>query len=239
LKHVGTTLLDGHLALVNPVKNSFSNNVLNLSEQSSRLGLHSTFFFMAANRSDFDTGYDPDCSWFKPVLAALRQSGATIGLHASYASHLDIPELITEKQCLEAAMGQPIHSARQHYLRFMVPNTWRSLDLAGFRLDSTLGYVEHEGFRSGTCHPFETFDLKENRSLKLVELPLIVMDGTLHGYRKLTPSAGLKIIELMSSRCKSVEGTFTLLWHNTSLANQWEHWVPVYLNSLLLLSTMI
>ena len=59
------------------------------------------------------------------------------------------------------------------------------------------------------------------------------MDGTLKVYRKLTPDEGLKSIIYLMDKCKEVEGTFTLLWHNTSIYRGWENWMDeVYIKSL-------
>ena len=51
------------------------------------------------------------------------------------------------------------------------------------------------------------------------------MEGTLREYRGLSPEEGLKIIMNLIDKCKSVEGIFTLLWHNTSLCRGWDSWV--------------
>jgi hypothetical protein len=50
------------------------------------------------------------------------------------------------------------------------------------------------------------------------------MDGTLFGgdYMKLRPEDVLKYIEQLSLLCKRFGGTFTLLWHNSSLIEKWQ-----------------
>ncbi len=42
-----------------------------------------------------------------------------------------------------------------------------------------------------------------------------------------------KILELME-KCYEVEGTFSLLWHNTSVSDDWEDWVKeVYIPAII------
>lgn len=82
------------------------------------------------------------------------------------------------------------------------------------------------------------FDIEQNRELDLWEFPLIVMDQTLRLYRELTPEQSEKRIIELAQRCKQVEGTFTLLWHNTALHEPWHLWSEAYKRSIEVLSKM-
>ena len=92
------------------------------------------------------------------------------------------------------------------------------------RLNATLSFADHMGFRCGTCHSFPVFDLKDRKHLKLYERPLIVMEGTLLGeqYIGLSKEQALEYIERLSNVCRFYNGSFSLLWHNTSLIQSWE-----------------
>lgn len=75
-----------------------------------------------------------------------------------------------------------------------------------------------------------------DRELDIYEIPLLVMEGTLQGYRNLTPEEGLySIVELMN-KCRNVEGIFTLLWHNTSLCREWGTWIEGVYKKVLILN---
>ena len=76
---------------------------------------------------------------------------------------------------LREAAGTPLRSIRQHYLRFVYPQTWRQQADEGFFVDSTLGFAEQEGFRNGVCHPFLPWDAETSAPLPLWEVPLTVM----------------------------------------------------------------
>ena len=154
--------------------------------------------------------------------------GFEIGFHPGYDTFNDPERLAEEKDRLDAVLGKTQYGGRQHFLRFQVPNTWRHWEQIGLTYDSTMTYADHEGFRCGTCHPFRPFDVEQNRELDLWEWPLIVMDGTLRQYRGLTPEQGQARILELARRCKQVGGTFTLLWHNSSLGGEWRPWAEVY-----------
>ena len=99
---------------------------------------------------------------------------------------------------------------------------------AGFHFDHTMAYAQHEGFRCGTCHSFNPFDMDSQEELGIVEVPLIVMDTTLKDYQGYSiDEAKQKIINL-AKKCHAVEGTFSLLWHNTSFLGDWEEWGEMY-----------
>jgi hypothetical protein len=129
---------------------------------------------------------------------------------------------------MDAILGKSDYGGRQHYLRCKVPTTWRNCEQVGLVYDSSMGYADYEGFRCGTCHPFRPFDVEQNREMKITEVPLIVMDQTLRRYRKLSPDQAEEQIMQLAKRCKRVGGTFTLLWHNSSLVGEWQTWEATY-----------
>jgi hypothetical protein len=67
---------------------------------------------------------------------------------------------------------------------------------------------------------------------------MIVMDRTLFHCRKLSPQRAESRICELGRRCKQVEGTFTTLWHNSSLGEEWESWGKVYRRALGALAEM-
>jgi hypothetical protein len=157
-------------------------------------------------------------------LNYLIKSGAYIGMHASYKS-FDQPQLYTkEKKILDEALGHASTGVRQHYLRIRAPKTWRYMQAAGFQYDESFSFAEHEGFRCGTCFKYKVFDVEQDRELDLYELPLIVMDTSLRVYRKLSAQEGEAQIMKLANICKAVNGTFTMLWHNTCLSREWQAW---------------
>lgn len=190
------------------------------------------FYFMAAQPGPFDNDYDLGSRHVNQCIAELRSQGFEIGLHASYGSLEDPERLHAEKARLDAVIGRNDYGGRCHYLRFRVPDTWRHWERAGLAYDSTMGYADHEGFRCGTCHAFRPFDLEQDRTLALWEWPLIVMDTTLFQYRQLTPQQAEARVMGLAARCRDVEGTFTLLWHNSRLEGEWAEWGNTYLRLL-------
>jgi len=219
---------DLRVQITSPAKDVFFRSIYELAELSELYGFSSKFYFMAAETSKYQQGYNPCSRLIRKCIVDLEQRGHKIGLHPGYDT-LDAPEkLIYEKQRLEQALGRNIDEGRQHFLRFHTPFTWKHWEQAGFLYDSTMGFADYEGFRCGTCHPYHPFDTELDQEMKLRETPLIVMDATLRLYRNLSPEQGKNRILELASRCEDVGGTFTLLWHNTSLHGEWEEWHAAY-----------
>jgi hypothetical protein len=222
-----------------PAKDEFYTSIRDLAELSEKHGIHDRFYFMAARPSKYQQGYNPMSPLVKSCMLELRERGHEIGIHPGYETFKKPEKLLEEKKRLEEALGTNISGGRQHFLRFNVSSTWRHWEQAGLLYDSTMGYADHEGFRCGTCHPYHPFDLERDCEMKIEEIPLIVMDVTLKLYRKLSlDQARSKILEL-ADKCKTAGGTFTLLWHNTSLMDDWLEWRTMYSNILSELSALI
>lgn len=110
---------------------------------------------------------------------------------------------------------------RQHYLRWETPTTARTYEAAGLGQDSTLTFADRTGFRCGTCHDYPFFDVHERRALRIIEQPLVLMEGTVMEFMRLGDSnAALEKMMRLKETCQRFDGTFTLLWHNSYLETQ-------------------
>ena len=174
-----------------------------------------TYFFKTDAHGPRDVYYPISSSRLKKVLRQLVGLNFEIGLHPSYHAYNHAGYMKQEKALLEASATEPITAVRQHYLRYDADLTPFLHLNEGFSIDSSLAFAEHEGFRRGTCHPFQLFSIRENRVLDLWEMPLSIMDGALFNRRALTPQEAIDITRRMMLRCKRFGGVCVALWHNT------------------------
>ena len=177
-------------------------------------GGRGTYFFKTGAHGPHDAQSAPNPRDLRRYIAALEEAGFEVGLHPSYHAHTHAGYLWHEKERLEALTAQPVASVRQHYLRYEMPATPRLHEAAGFRVDATLGFAEHEGFRHATCLPFPLFDIGRNAPLDVWEMPLALMDAALFNRRHLSPAEAQQATDELLRTCKRFGGVGVMLWHN-------------------------
>jgi hypothetical protein len=193
--------------------------------RSEELGLTSAFYFIADQTGGaIDGDYSLDDPRLRRLLRRIHERGHEIGLHPSYETFRDGTQLKKEfatllNACAAEGIAQAEWGGRQHFLRWEAGETWRLWEDAGLAYDSTVGFAEQPGFRTGACYEHPVFLLRERKRLKLRERPLVVMDQTLlHAqYLNLSPERAQELAEQLLDRCRMYGGEFTLLWHNSQL----------------------
>ncbi len=210
------------------------------------VGARSTFFFWPG-WSSVGRHHASDCTYeltdrvvfdgqrctVAEMIREIDRRGWEIGLHPSWYSFDNAEEMKRQKAALEAALGKDVVSVRQHYLHYDIRTTPRVQAEAGLKYDATLGFNDNVGFRFGTCYPWLLYDLKAEKELPIMEIPLIIQDGAM-----LNPAKGMRLDEGMAIQyvmqitevVQGVGGVLTLLWHPNSVVNP--PWWRVCLRSL-------
>jgi len=189
-------------------------NFSTIMDLEEKYGANSSFFFMVENPCEQNFAYNIED--LEPEICEIIDRGWEVGLHGGHTTYLNSQEMKKKKELLEKVTHKPVLGYRNHFLRFKIPDTWEYLSKVGFQYDSTLGYADCVGFRSGICHPFRPFNLNTDHAINILEIPLIVMDGTLDStYMRLDDEGKWNYIKLLIDRVASCHGVFTLLWHNT------------------------
>lgn len=183
-----------------------------------------TFFFKAGDRSPYDPAYRRSRQELTRLLQMVREQGSEIGLHPGYYAATHPGYLHDEREHLEALAGERPTLIRQHYLRYELPTTSRLHVAEGFHVDSTLGYPDHEGFRRGTCLPFQVYDPVQDEALEVWEMPLCYMDAAMVVRRGLSAPEAILILEEMMRTCRNIGGACVALWHNTLWERGMEGW---------------
>lgn len=178
-----------------------------------RLGVRSTWFVKPGAWTPEDVN-EPLDARTASFLRALEADGHEVGWHPGYGVHDHAARLGSERARFRAALGHDPLAARTHFLRWSEPATPRLLVEAGVRLDSSLGFSAHEGFRRGTAQPFRLYDRAADRPTDLWEMPLAAMDTTLVRHRGLDPEAVAASLDGVLAAARSAGGCAVLLWHN-------------------------
>jgi hypothetical protein len=170
------------------------------------------------------TGYDVKdvTEW----CATLRNRGCELGVHGLDAWH-SVKKGREELARVASAAGDSNIGIRIHWL-LRDKNTFRVLEEAGFSYDSTAGYNETVGFRSGTTQVYRPFGAS-----RLLELPLHIQDGALFYPQRLDLShaEARNKCQQMIQWTKASGGVLTLLWHDRSHGPE-RFWGDFYIDLL-------
>lgn len=194
-----------------------------------------TYFFLPGLQSKelaVGGGYNPlkEKQYLKKLKEEILDSGSSIGIHYD-ARHIEEYRMKKDIKTLEDVFRCSINTGRAHYLIFDIARSFDIYESAGIKLDTTCSYADMIGFRFGTSYPFKPYNFKEKREYNFLEVPLIVMEGSLQSfkYMNLTPEEGLMKIKKLMDTVKEYNGIFTMLWHNTSFfTRNWQPWEWVY-----------
>lgn len=189
----------------------------NLRETLGNNRVKSIYFMMASKPGNMDGLYRIDSPRVRHLMNRLQNSGATLGLHASYAAGREPQRMIREKTELEAASGETIRANRHHYLCWREPEDVSALEKAGIIDDYTLGYADQPGFRLGVCRPVQYFEPADRRLTNVTVHSLAVMACTLDAehYMHLSLEDAKACCLGLIETTRRYNGELVLLWHNT------------------------
>lgn len=201
-------------------------NLSEIMDLEESFGAKSSFYFIAAEADPIRFRYNIEDIGHH--LGEVSDRGWEVGLHGGYYSFDNLEAIKKEKKRLEVVLGKKVLGFRNHYLRFKTPDSWEILADASFRYDSTFGHSNSAGFRNGMCHPFRPYNLKEDREIRILEIPLVIMDVALFATSKSFEEAWECTKKLIDVTAK-LNGVITLLWHNFVFGCSFRRdWVRLY-----------
>jgi hypothetical protein len=164
-----------------------------------------------------------------PLVHRLLASGREVALHGidawrdtgSARSECEEIRKATESNTAEEV------GVRMHWLYYSAESP-AVLESAGITYDSTVGYNETFGYRSGTNQVY-----RQAGAEKLLELPLHLMDTALFypAYLDLSESEAKKKAEPLFEHATQAGGVITINWHDRSIAPE-RQWGGFYLHLL-------
>jgi len=198
-------------------------------------GMGSTYFFIPYKKDAGNSGKGRppklraahyNIEEQRELVNELIKQRCEIGLHGIDAWH-DSKKGRKERQIICNMTKDDHVGVRMHWLYFSEDSS-KVLDEAGFDYDSTVGFNETIGFRSGTVQAYRLPGTKD-----IIELPLNLMDTTLFysGRLALSESSALMHCERLISEFLIHGGVLTINWHTRSL-NPERNWDDFYIELL-------
>lgn len=198
-------------------------------------GLHSTFFVIPVAEKPGNIGEGPAPRFrasrygsqdIATPIRKLMAVGCEVGLHGidawrdSSTGRDEIDEIRRLTDLSEIGV-------RMHWL-YYDQDSPSVLERAGAAYDSSIGYRETVGFRTGTTQVF-----KPLHATRLLELPMHVMDTALFypAYLGLSSQEATEVLHQFTEQLSRAGGCFTVNWHDRSLAPE-RLWYACYLELL-------
>lgn len=177
-------------------------------------GSRASYFFLAGRRHRRDANYRIEDPKILDLLRCLERHGMEIGVHGSYTSLDELDRLNSEFGGLRELGFRP-QGGRQHWLRFTVDRLIAACEQAEVAYDTSLGWPDCVGFRAGACFSFPPYNFREERAATFLEIPLIVMDGSLIESGSSETHWYNHAASVLSESRHYGWGGVSLLWHNT------------------------
>jgi len=168
-------------------------------------GVRSSWYFVADGSHPRDPPYRlRDVS---AIMRELQGKGFEVGVHGSFLSYNDAGRMKREHDAICQTLSRPVPGVRQHFLNFDPNSTWRHQEAAGFSYDSSMARNDTSGFSVGLALPYRP------PARKLLEIPLILMDGQLFWHERFTVEQAIANCQSLASRVQATGGLLTLNWH--------------------------
>lgn len=178
------------------------------------IGFRSTFFAVSRHGHRRDPHYRLD--QIAAHLSSASNRGFSVGIHASYRSVTEDRTLAAEAQELAECGGRKPLANRQHWLRFQKhEDLFGEVERAELLCDSTLGFPDRVGFRNGACFAFPPYDFVNERPHRFLEIPLVIMDGSLEAASRNLGEDPQQMAEEVLRESRDLGwGGISVLWHN-------------------------
>jgi hypothetical protein len=183
-------------------------------------GLPATYFVIPFKRRPGDKVTAPhasrraagyDLSDLTDGTTTLLKEGCELAVHGIDAWH-SVERGRDELKRIAEVNGEFSIGVRMHWL-LRDQGTFAVLERAGFAYDSTVGYNETVGYRSGTTQVFRPLGAR-----MLLELPLHIQDGALLYPERLdlSESEAWNRCKTLIDHAREFGGVLTTLWHDRS-----------------------
>ncbi len=191
-------------------------------------------FFLIGDYSTYDKNINVQNRKFTSLI---KQVGdyCKIGVKTSYLSLGNFEILKKEKLRMESIINTELQASRQSFSKLNLPESYRNLIALEISEDYTMGYINHIGFRAGTCTPFFFYDLDYEIQTPLKVHTYHVLDTALLKKQSLLDKK--QALQNVIDRIKMVNGEFVSVFHNYTFSNdtKWKGYKELFniiLNSI-------
>lgn len=190
--------------------------VVRLAERERQQNISASYYFLCRRGHRRDANYMIASASTTTLMHSLVDSAhMEIGVHGSYTS-MGQPERLANEFAQLRELGFRPLGGRQHWLRFTMPQLLRGVRCADAAYDCSIGWPYQVGYRAGACFAFPPYDFEQEGPAPFLELPLVVMDGTILRGANHSENGPDGISEALEFSRRYGWGGISILWHPTA-----------------------
>jgi len=202
------------------VKNGdgYERSILGMFEIERKLGIKPTVLFKSIlQKHERDAADYLEYPFMNEILRIIEELKGDCGLHASYLAGYSKELFAAEKNRLENRLGNKVGAHRFHYLRYDAAKVAGLLEANGIRSDSSIGWAERAGLRSGFTFPYYLFDAERNTTCKVLEIPMQMMEMQLLYNQGLSAEKAVQFANRQADTVKKYGGVLCWNFHHHAL----------------------
>ncbi len=161
------------------------------------------------------------------MLQHLLKEDFEVGLHGSFDSATNETLLSGEKAILEEIVNTEVVKVRQHWLRYeerITPYLHNRL----FQYDSTVGWNDRLGFRSGCASRYRPYDHENQQAFQYMVTPQMIMDSNIFDYgAKNIRALQKQALQLWGELRQFKSACVAISWHQRVCSSDY-NWQTLY-----------
>jgi hypothetical protein len=174
-------------------------------------------FFLIGDYSTYDKNINVNKKQFVSLIKSVADY-CKVGLKVSYFGLENSQILKKEKNKMEAIINYNLEASRHSFSKLNLPKSYRNLIELEVKQDFTMGYINHLGFRAGTCTPFQFYDLDYEIQTPLQVNSFHCIDFALLKRQSLLDKK--EELQRLMYQVHKVNGTFTPVFHNYTFSDE-------------------
>lgn len=186
------------------------------------------YFFLLGDYGPNDKNHSSSDLRFQSLIKHLADY-SMVGVHPSFGSNNNLRQLKIEISRLGNITHKLITKSRQHFSMLKFPATYKDLLQAGLFSDYSMGYTNHNGFRSSFCYPYKWYSLDIESVSSLTIHPFCITENILLAGETNSKKTLVELANPVVNEVKKYNGQLISIFHNDSFD---EHVKQFYLEFL-------
>ena len=170
------------------------------------------YFFLLGDYGPNDKNHSSSDLRFQSLIKHLADY-SMVGVHPSFGTNNNLRQLKVETSRLGNITHKLITKSRQHFSMLKFPHTYKDLLQAGLFADYSMGYTNHNGFRSSYCYPYKWYSLDIESISSLTIHSFAITENNLLAHEKENKTL-VELANPIVNEVKKYNGELISIFHN-------------------------